>query len=324
MARQDRCRIKFLDLHKSHFGRILRHFTSGISLTESNYHHLQEGMVGKDRYYRFLKAMFPLLIKRIGFEAVLSGNIGYTEQQELSRLCSEEGIPFLILHKEGMAVPGHFEDFARFFYKEYRFLGSHIMCYNARVKDALLHTRIPGVTVDKMSVVGVPRLDPYFACTFPEGRHVVFFSFFPRDTFSYFVEDTDLLERIGVRAEQFHKLIMTFAQQYPDVPVIIKTKVDSHYRDYVERIRKTHFDGSIDNLRITNSGTAFDLIEEARVVVAFNSTTLIEGMLSGKPIMTPYFGDILPSGSRDYFGSYPDLVHYIREVDDLNRCLSDP
>jgi hypothetical protein len=317
-------RVRYIDLHKGLLNEILCHFMSGESLTEQGYHTPGRGDEGKRRYYRFLKKIFPILKERLGFDAVLSGNIGYVEQQELSRICSEVGIPFLVLHKEGMAVPGHFEDLVRFFYKECRFLGSHILCYNERVRDALLRTEIPGVTKDKMSVVGVPRLDPYFACSFPKGRQVVFFSFFPRDTFSYFVEDADLFDRIGARAEQFHKLIMTFAREHPDVPVIIKTKVASHYRDYVERIREKHFGVPICNLRITNSGIPFDLIQEAQVVVAFNSTTLIETMLAGKPILAPYFGDILPSDSHDYFISYPDLIHYIKEDSDLERCLSDP
>ena len=156
---------------------IFSHFLSAADtqdLTEFNYHSRRFPDGGNEKYYHYLLQLLPRLQRRLGFHAVLTGNIGYFEQQEIIRACRELKIPFIVLHKEAMDVYGGYLNL----YKNYRFDGDRILFYNEKIKDALLALNIPGVTADKVRVVGIPRLDAYFQdlAKPPRDKTVLFFS----------------------------------------------------------------------------------------------------------------------------------------------------
>ena len=105
--------------------------------------------------------ILPCLKKIINFDAVLVGNIGYVVQQEVAKVCLKQGIPYLVLHKEGLTIPG--TDLAKAkLYATYQFVGSKILLYNDAIKQALLDVGVPGITKDNARVVGIPRFDYYF------------------------------------------------------------------------------------------------------------------------------------------------------------------
>ena len=56
-------------------------------------------------------------------------------------------------------------------------------------------------------------------------------------------------------------------------------------------------------------------------VIAFNSTVLIESILVGKRIITPFFGDVITERAWDYFSSFPEFVIYARSVDEIDQAV---
>ena len=52
--------------------------------------------------YSYFSEMFPILHRKLRFDAVMSGNIIYVDQQEFFRVCEENNIPCIILNKEGI------------------------------------------------------------------------------------------------------------------------------------------------------------------------------------------------------------------------------
>ncbi|OGY43099.1 MAG: hypothetical protein A2729_05815 [Candidatus Buchananbacteria bacterium RIFCSPHIGHO2_01_FULL_39_14] len=323
-------KIKYLVINLKYFDFLLNHFILAEdfkNITESNYHNANFGQAGKQNLNQYLKKVLPYWQRFSGFSAVMSGNFGYVQQQELAKVCEAKRVPFIVLNKEGIAIPGAFEKYTEQ-YKNHHFFGAKMLLYNKQIKKALLTTKIAGLTEDKLKIVGVPRLDYYFFertnNNSANQKKITFFSFFPRDKFWYAIANDQELNQIENRSIEFHYWVMLFAQKYPEYQVIIKTKVAEHYVDYVSKILKERFNEPINNLKIINVGNPVELIKQAKVILGFNSTTLLEAIADDKLIITPYFGDIITGRNWDYFSDYPDLVNYAKTYEELENYLVSP
>ena len=113
----------------------------------------------------------------------MSCNFGYLEQQELAMVCEENRLPLIVLNKEGIVIPSAYSHFVSQF-KNRKFIGAKMLCYNNLIKKALLDLNLSGLTEDKTEVVGVPRLDCYFTDKIEiksnQSKQIVLFSFFPK------------------------------------------------------------------------------------------------------------------------------------------------
>lgn len=318
-------RIRYLVIHRSYFQIIFTHFLDRCSssersrLTEFNYHTENFCAEGREQYYLYLKKMFPKLQSLLGFDAIMSGNIGYLNQQELIKICEEQKLAFIVLHKEGMDVFGGYVNL----YKTYRFNVARVLLYNEAMRDTLLNFHLPDITPNKLQVVGIPRFDFYFAeAQNPKAlKQITFFSFQPPDRFLAMIEDESKRKQAEGEYEKFHKLVMDFASRHKDFKVVIKTKNAQKYLDYVNRIYKKNFASPLDNLVITNAGEASDLILDSFAVIGFSSTVLIEAVCADKILISPDLEGYVADRSWDFFGDYPGLVNYVRGLEDLENIV---
>lgn len=318
--------IEYMVVHLQYFEQIFQHFFSKkerAGITEENYHHDNTTANGKKAYAALVREVLRLLRRDLGIAAVMSGNFGYVVQQEVAAACASLGIPFIVMHKEGQMGFGGAEFASP--YRTFRFPGELVLLYNEVAKKTLLESGMPGLASDKIQVVGAPRLDAYFIKSSRPAvkRQVVLFSFSAADRFHY-ISDPAQRQAIEERSKDFHRMTMEFAARHPDIEVIIKTKNARHYVEYVEENKRTAFPEGLRNLKITNSGKAMDLIADAIAVLGYNSTTLIEGVMSGKPVISPDFADLIPAGSKDFFDDYRDLLAFARSTDELERAILDP
>ncbi|MFA6447578.1 MAG: hypothetical protein WCW31_05000 [Patescibacteria group bacterium] len=322
--------VQYLVLNMRYWYLMFDHFIperDRQKITESNYHKEDFGNAGKQKYNAYLSEVLPRLKKLLGFNAVFAGNFGYLAQQEISRVCETKKIPFIVLHKEGLLLPGDHMERARM-NQTYKFMGAKLMFYNKNIKQALLDIHLAGIDDNNTKVVGVPRLDFYFENAEAKKdteKQVVFFSFSPSEKFMFLISDQEALQAAYQRSDDFHKWVMNFALKHKDFKVIIKTKYSDHYLAYVQEIFNKHFGGQkIDNLVITNNMNPFGLITNSNSVMGFNSTTLIEAIVAQKNIITPFFGDLIKDKPWDYFLHYPELVNYAKTEAELESLILNP
>ena len=157
-------RLKYKVIHFRYLETIFSKFIFGPhrdSLTDESYHTETSFNPGKKNYYLYLKKVFPILKKMMGFDAILSGNIGYTLQQELARVCQENSVPFIILHKEALVVLQAYDNFLEH-YRTCKLIADKILFYNKHCLEGFLGLKIDGLTRDKVELVGIPRFDNYF------------------------------------------------------------------------------------------------------------------------------------------------------------------
>lgn len=312
--------VQYVYFHKGLLKSVVKHFIPSPALTERNYHVAPEYASGRKKTYAFVARMFRVMHALLRFDAVLSANFGYVDQQELFRVCRRKSVPAIVLLKEGIwmnAFPDNLMDN----YQGWRFLGANMLVINEAVKRYMVRY-ISGVEDDLVEPVGIPRFDYYRALSKPPGQQVVLFSFLPED---YFLGEINETVRAGIAqvAEQFHRDVMAFARAHPACRVVIKTKVAGHYVDYVRDIYAKYFDSPMpDNLVLTSKAEPRGLIAASRAVLGFNSSTLVEALLAGRNIITPYFHDVLPQQTWDiFFMKYPGLVQYAKTYADLERSL---
>lgn len=321
-------RIKYAVIWKPYFGLIVKHMFKNQTknkLTQDNYHANNFHDEDKRKLYLFLDKMLSLLRKYIGFKAVLGANYAYFDQQEFEKLCTDRKIPYIVLCKEGLTVPGLEYEWADNSRQLYKFRGAKILFYTERIMNELLRGGFSGLARNQFKVVGMPRLDSYFKLAKNNEnpkKQLLFFSFYPENIFTYSITDEAKLKKVYQRTEDFHKWIISFALKCPDFKVIIKAKAAGHYLDYVKKILKENFKAEIKNLEIINFGNVTDLIKASTAVVGFNSTALIEAIILDKPIFSPHFGDIVMGKNWNLFWPYPELVKHIKAEADLSVLMS--
>jgi len=322
-------RLEYIVVHLQYFEQIFQPFFTKhqlAAMSELNYHVDRATASSKQRLANFWRRLLPLLQKHMGIAAVMTGNFAYVVQQELQAVCAEQGLPFFVLHKEGFVGFGG-ADYGRDYvagYKNTPFTGTKIFFYNETAKASFLDAGIPGFTEDKMEVVGVPRLDAYFAAEpfAPAERQIAFFSFYVKDRFHYLENNPELTEQIAKRAADFHRWVMELAARHPEIRVVIKTKSAGQYLEYVQNIRHDAGADGLANLVITNAASVESLIKNSQVILGSNSTTLVEALIAGKPIVAADFSDLLPERSQDFLRGYPDLVNTAHSSADLERLAA--
>ncbi|MDD4900559.1 MAG: hypothetical protein PHS62_00395 [Patescibacteria group bacterium] len=323
-------RIKYIVIWRTYFQIIFYYFIKGSEaekLTEENYHTHDFCKQGKKNYYLFLKKMFPRLRKLINFDAILCGNFGYPDQQEVEKVCEEDSIPYIVLHKEGL-LPGDAQATrADRNLASYKFRGTAMLVYSQKVKDELLKSdfsNFSDLAENRLIVVGMPRLDEYFALAKDNKdlkKQVLFFSFHPDEKFVYLIDDKEKMKRAYERTAAFHKWVINFAFKHPEIDVKIKVKMAPHYTEYLKKIFNDNFKGDIKNLEIIHFRDAFDLIKNSTVVISHLSTTCLMAIAANKPLITPYFGDLITDREWDYFTDYPELANYAKTEEDLEKHL---
>ena len=140
-------------------------------------------------------------------------------------------------------------------------------------------------------------------------------------SFRFLTKDAEKLKQIEKRALKFYISVMEFARKHKDIKVIIKTKMAQHYLQYPKNILNEHYKEGIDNLVITNASNSSELIQNSTAVIGFNSTTLIEAIIAGKKIISPYFGDIMKDEPWAFFQRHSQLVNYANSEVDLEKFI---
>lgn len=317
--------LNYLVVQKTVFICIFNRFLPQLLLSHAQYHDAAECAHEKRLYRKFLEAFLAHLSRITRIDAILSANYNYSWQQELAVASRNQGIPFIVLYKEGISPlfadgvsPQGGYDLMVAKYTNNRFIGDKLLVYNDRIKNAFDNLSIVGIGEDTVETVGIPRFDRYFQLD-SLGNKVVFFSFDFEDKARHLGLPADEFEKYLAKTREFHIEVMKFAVSHPDRAVIVKTKNNSKYLKYVEEIASETGYSGLKNLTITNQGNVYDLIKDAHAVIGYNSTALLEAFAARRVVMA---ADFRWGKVRDYFDEYPDLPYYVSNAQDMTEVLA--
>ena len=154
--------------------------------------------------------------------------------------------------------------------------------YTKKFKEVLIKASV--INSEKIFVVGMPRADYYYQNINPQKKHVLLLM-------PFWTPRKNLLKKLSFDIKKYSQnvtnVILDFALNNPEEHVIIKMKMFDKFDKHLESLIKNK---NIKNVFIKRGGNANNLIKDAKVVVGFQSTGLLEALILRKPVIVPYAG----------------------------------
>jgi hypothetical protein len=260
-------------------------------------------------FREYSRGIFERLVDRVPFSLIITASDNFWWVREFIAIGRERGIKTVVLDKEGTrspyAVRGETERIRRMA----PFMSDHIFVWSERQRN---FWREAGVEDTDITVIGQPRSDLFFRertqeidRLFPESRPLV-------TLFSY--EDTAYIPPAEVvpggpswreMKRETHDEVARMAAAHPGYNFVIKTHPQqSDLHELQGRYRG-------DNLVVIGgSSAANELIQRSVLIIAFQTTAVIEAMMLGKPVVYTAWDSHYPRFAPDLlpFHKAPGII----------------
>ena len=251
----------------------------------------------KKKYKDFLFTFLQVLKKKYNFNILISFSFLYSAERELHEACCQLKIPFLILYKESI----HTEIQKKYFLYTYKkinekFKGYKIAVYSKYAKKLLTESNI--ANNQKIDVIGCSRLDEsfsykklkpknqilYYAIQNSRGLQTALINTFGKTFFKDIKNDLSFYSKYNWNRLHVKtlKVLKIFAKNNPKILIIIKVK-------HGETSNKKEYFNLPENIRIIDYGAGHTLLKESKIVIGWNTTSVLEGIAANRFILIPYF-----------------------------------
>lgn len=308
-----------------------RHTGLGFVIVEKGFTRFQQVFLPRDRreqtYYQNAKTPFSGLCdpqaiyaaalldqarKHAPIHGVLTANLDYWQDVGFKYQCEKQNLVFGVLCRENAIIPKIVDiNFNRYSQSGYRFTGDFVV--TAGKTSAQMFRDSLGVPEGLITPSGLPRYDVWqdAATDVP----VVDRTFITLLTFtSGYAADRTFLEVL----EAFVQTAQ--ACQDRDLTFLIKAKDADDVRN-LHRILVGRVGG---NIRIDASIPMTQALAGSRVIVGYNSLSLIDALLSGSQIILPAWGECLTAGEMCMYPQTEDSMgffDYVMSPQDLHDAL---
>ncbi|MFH1171407.1 MAG: CDP-glycerol glycerophosphotransferase family protein [bacterium] len=252
-----------------------------------------------DRFVRRLKDTYHPV-------AMIAPSDNFFYVRELVAALRDQGIPYFVVDKEGTICPAYFIHFADYIKENCPLIAEHILVWSERQRQFWEKT---GVASSKITVVGQPRSDFWrqpqrwlakndlgIPGLRPDAKVILFFTYDPwAYTPDYMIEKGEM--HWDVLRDQTHHALFTLAQEHPELDFIIKAHPQQ--LDRVEIQQEIDRYGVKNVFLVTGSTLSNHLIVNADCIIGFQTTALIESMLTDKPIIYTFWGEAKTKWSND-------------------------
>jgi hypothetical protein len=294
--------------------------------------------IERNALVNYLERFLPKLMKKHNIDGLMSCSFFYVADIDWQIACKNQNIPYFALHKENMQDGVvHDQMIKRYSDMRLKYHGHRLFLYNHLVKKVILGANI--CNEDTITVTGACRMDALFKKVQagdirPPKKQITLFSshhcigllsvpsavnYFSPNKDEGFVEYFDLV----------HGHLIKFAHDHPDIEVYIKPKWAKDWIDHIkaagQKIAGIDAD-TIPNLHITADTPAQDLIEDSTVILGINSTTLLEAMIVGRPVILPLFAEAAEKyyDKHVYFKDYEsEVFNVVKSPEGLEQAILD-
>ena len=252
-----------------------------------------------DVYTNFLINLLIVLKKRYNFNIFIGFNFNYFAEISLHKACTKLKIPFLLLYKESVLTELEKKYFIYTLKKEKeKFHGYKIAVYSNAAKLAFIKSKF--INSSKISVVGCSRLNQsfnlknkhpkkqiiYYAIQKDRGLPTRFLKEFGRKYFKSLKDykSYDFKFNWKYLHTRTLKVLKKFAIKNPNIPIIIKIKTgnDSQYSS-------VELNNLPKNVQIKKNGAGHEFLKNSKIVIAWNTTSLLEAIAANRFLLLPYF-----------------------------------
>ena len=289
--------IEYLQSYRSFFKNIYYSISNTKNIEDIKNFSAEKTKTFKKEYLNFLIKFLKILKQKYKINAFIGFNYIYFAEKELHEACSQVKIPFLLLYKETVLteIEKKYLKYVLTKTKE-KFNGYKIAVYSNFAKKILSESKF--VNKNKIEVVGCSRLSESFS----------FKKKLPKNQILYYAIQNDrglpnrFIKQFGnkffkdLKCYKYYnskyswkslhvktlKILKKFAINNPETLIIIKNKTG------ISHNTKQYLNLPI-NMKIKSDGIGHQLLERSKVVVAWNTTSIIEGIAANRLILLPYF-----------------------------------
>lgn len=279
----------------------------------------------KKAYREFLRIFLPLLLERLGVQVLVGHHVHYIPDFDWGAVADGLGYPFVVINRENL--------FATDFLKRTilrrisdlgKFEGRYVTVHHELTRD--LFSKSEFVDEDKLKVLGCIRMDGFLQSirrsreNIGGKRRITFFTFMPDPSC---LEMEDILPLFT----EVYRAVIETAHDNADLEITFKVK--PNFLGSWKLLFETTFPeyqgifDELENLHLSTTIPAHDLIARSQVIVGLNSTTIVEAAVAGCQVIVPYYGP-LKAGKYDDRVFYRDnmaLFQVPGDVDQFKRML---
>lgn len=229
--------------------------------------------------------MFDRIWDRFHPELFLVPSDAYIFIREFIEVVRERGIPTVMIDKEGNISPSCIDAYAARLREYVPPLSDHIYVWSDR---QMRYWNRAGVSSDRITILGQPRSDLFFAeerndtsAYFPKSQPLITFFSYMDDAYIFPQIFPELAEEgLSWQAmkRETHEEIFRLATKFKNYNFVIKTHPQQP--DFHELKEKYQSDNLV---VIGGPKVANELIQRSELIIAFQTTALIESMFMNKP-----------------------------------------
>ena len=308
----------------------------------------------KERINIFFDGFTSYLLKLIKVDCVITPNYRYMDDIFwVVSLTKKKRIPHVCLYREGLLCADRFYDGVTVRHRLYKGCPvTHIIVHNQRCKDSFVESGY--VTEGEVSVCGALRMDNLIKLL-DSGKHgtiskdkgrrkrVILF-YFPYNMSLFGKAKLAEIENVfgdkyryaesiwSQRISLFRDLHISFvqlAQRLPDVDFVIKPKrvymtKNISWDRYLKVVNETGIDlNKLKNYTIEPDANVHDLILNSDVVIALQSSTVLESAIAGKPVIFPLFYNYKNTDNFNDFGwrNHLDLFDVAESAEEMEAII---
>ena len=257
----------------------------------------KQGKIKRDNYKSFLVEFLKILKKRYDIHAFIGFNFEFKEEIELAAACEKLKISFLLLYKESVLTEEEAQYLRYVLIKlNEKFNGHKIAVYSDYAKKIFTESNF--VDKNKVEVIGCPRLAKsfsfkkkvpknqilYYAIESKRGLPDPFIEYYGNKFFKDLKEHREYNPKYNWNLLHVKTLsvLKKFAAKNPDISIIIKIKTG-------QLTNKKQYLDLPSNIKLKYFGAGHQLIEKSKVIIAWNTTAILEGIAANRFILLPYF-----------------------------------
>ncbi len=285
----------YLVLDRRFLKKIYYHFVKKDKLNDYDYYTKNKKiLISQKKYHDYLLNIFQKVQRFYPFDGFINFNPFYKTEVELQKVSNKLGIKFISIHKEAIH-PKSYQKCLKWIYKNTanKFYGTKILTYNNFEKKMLVEANITKSNIVK--VIGMPRLTRSIQFSnknlISNNRNIILFTstnrYLPYYNSSYFkVPSNNLFKKKTffdfdkIQSKTF-ELLVKILKKENNVRLTIKMRPG-------QKLDLSIFNQFGNRVKIKTTGSGHSYLEKNNIVIAFNSTILLEAFAAKKNVFAPF------------------------------------
>ncbi len=267
------------------------------------------------KYRNFLEKIFKFIFILKKIDGFLSFNLFYITDFELQNTCLKLNKKFLVSHKESIIIVDEVQKMLPHYWNK-RFKSTNVSAvnvYNEYTKRNIISSKV--LRHNNIFISGMPRADQFLKKKKIKKNYILFLMY--QHTAGLPCPGNEWIKYgLNAKFKKFTweknanlttKYILNYAKLNPDKKFIFKTK-PGFSKNQIDLVNSFN----LKNCKLlVGGGSTEELIRNSSIIIALNTTGLLEGMILNKNLITTNFDNNDKLNKETFIFKPNNLVNYV-------------